>query len=35
MANATFVTGNVFNYGEPKGSVIVEDLYRMIPQNPL
>lgn len=34
MANATFVTGNAFNYPEPMGSLIVEDLYRMIPQNP-
>lgn len=35
MANATFVTGNVFNYDEDMGKQIVEDLYTLIPQNSL
>lgn len=34
MANATFVTGNVFNFEERLGQQIIEDLYTMIPQNP-
>ena len=31
MANATFLTGNVFNFGEDLSAIIMKDLYTMIP----
>lgn len=31
MANATFITGNIFNFENRLGNSIVEDLYEMVP----
>lgn len=31
MANATFITGNIFNFEENLANSVVEDLYTMVP----